>query len=322
MRVKVAIPISKPIRMGGFIAGSEGDRTWVTFKYERLPIFCHYCGILGHDVRHCAGYFAASKNGGSVKCQYGDWLKLGGTRSWSPPKHGKSQSPVGEEEGKVKQGERSKQQPGMTDIGAKENPTVQETCNNDKSVESATVTELTKVNAENKGVKMGVTEVLGINCGVIKTGISSTTEEEVVLPTDAKHMITYPHDEPIKQKPKWTRIQHMECGPVEENKDTAKSVLGKRGKKRVTQGKKANIPSYPGLAATYPSRPRHPCQARRLRSRHHVQEAPRSTGKAEWIADTTFLILAVPLIIEMDRDQHLTEIELQNASLLGTAPTP
>nr|POE92906.1 hypothetical protein CFP56_17562 [Quercus suber] len=102
-----------------------------------------------------------------------------GTRSWSPPKHGKSQSPVGEEEGKVKQGERSKQQPGMTDIGAKENPTVQETCNNDKSVESATVTELTKVNAENKGVKMGVTEVLGINCGVIKTGISSTTEEEL-----------------------------------------------------------------------------------------------------------------------------------------------
>ena len=47
-----------------------------------------------------------------------------------------------------------------------------------------------------------------------------------------------------------------------------------------------------------------------------------SIGKAAWIADTTFLILAVPLIIEMDRDQQLTEIELQNASLFGTAPTP
>ncbi|KAK7850116.1 mitochondrial import receptor subunit tom9-2 [Quercus suber] len=36
----------------------------------------------------------------------------------------------------------------------------------------------------------------------------------------------------------------------------------------------------------------------------------RSIGKAAWIAGSTFLILAVPLIIEMDRDQQLTEIEL------------
>ena len=35
-----------------------------------------------------------------------------------------------------------------------------------------------------------------------------------------------------------------------------------------------------------------------------------STGKATWIAGTTFLILTVPLIIEMDCDQQLTEIEL------------
>ncbi|KAK9288952.1 hypothetical protein L1049_017423 [Liquidambar formosana] len=46
----------------------------------------------------------------------------------------------------------------------------------------------------------------------------------------------------------------------------------------------------------------------------------RSTGKAAWIVGTTFIILFVPLIIEMDRDQQLTEIELQQASLLGTPP--
>ncbi|GFY99540.1 translocase of outer membrane 22-V [Actinidia rufa] len=45
----------------------------------------------------------------------------------------------------------------------------------------------------------------------------------------------------------------------------------------------------------------------------------RSTGKAAWIAGTTFLILAVPLIIEMDREQQLNELELQQASLLGTS---
>ncbi|XVE77976.1 hypothetical protein DITRI_Ditri13aG0107200 [Diplodiscus trichospermus] len=47
----------------------------------------------------------------------------------------------------------------------------------------------------------------------------------------------------------------------------------------------------------------------------------RSTGKAAWIAGTTFLILVVPLIIEMDREQQLNELELQQASLLGAPPT-
>lgn len=46
----------------------------------------------------------------------------------------------------------------------------------------------------------------------------------------------------------------------------------------------------------------------------------RSTGKAAWIAGTTFIVLVVPLIIEMDREQQLNELELQQASLLGTPP--
>ncbi|KAL5784523.1 hypothetical protein ACOSQ2_006915 [Xanthoceras sorbifolium] len=46
----------------------------------------------------------------------------------------------------------------------------------------------------------------------------------------------------------------------------------------------------------------------------------RSTGKAAWIAGTTFLILVVPLIIEMDREQQFTELELQQQSLLGAPP--
>uniref|UniRef100_A0A2P2JN38 Uncharacterized protein MANES_12G036200 n=1 Tax=Rhizophora mucronata TaxID=61149 RepID=A0A2P2JN38_RHIMU len=46
----------------------------------------------------------------------------------------------------------------------------------------------------------------------------------------------------------------------------------------------------------------------------------RSTGKAAWIAGTTFLILVVPLIIEMDREQQFNELELQQQSLLGAPP--
>ena len=85
MRVKVVVPIRKPLQRGGFIAGSDGARSWVMFKYELLPLFFHYCGLLGHDVKHCASHFAVSRNGGEVDYQYGESLKaLGGQpRSFS-----------------------------------------------------------------------------------------------------------------------------------------------------------------------------------------------------------------------------------------------
>ncbi|KAF5795279.1 putative mitochondrial outer membrane translocase complex, subunit Tom22, plant [Helianthus annuus] len=44
----------------------------------------------------------------------------------------------------------------------------------------------------------------------------------------------------------------------------------------------------------------------------------KSTRKAAWIAGTTFLILVVPLIIEMEHEAQYNELELQHASFLGT----
>ncbi|CAI9776027.1 unnamed protein product [Fraxinus pennsylvanica] len=45
----------------------------------------------------------------------------------------------------------------------------------------------------------------------------------------------------------------------------------------------------------------------------------KSTGKAAWIVATSFIVLGLPLIIEMDREAQLNELELQQASLLGTS---
>ena len=84
MRVKVALPISKPLRRGAFVAGSSGQRTWVSFRYKRLALFCHHCGFLGHDLKHCAQYFTLTKGSRDVACQYGEWMKASGSGGWSP----------------------------------------------------------------------------------------------------------------------------------------------------------------------------------------------------------------------------------------------
>ena len=55
------------------------------FKYEKLSLFCHFCGILGHDVKKCDEHFVATKNGGTVDYQYGDLLKALGGRARGGP---------------------------------------------------------------------------------------------------------------------------------------------------------------------------------------------------------------------------------------------
>ena len=53
MRIRVELPVDKPLRRGGNVVGMEGDKYWVHFKYERLPTFCFFYGKIGHDMKHC-----------------------------------------------------------------------------------------------------------------------------------------------------------------------------------------------------------------------------------------------------------------------------
>ncbi|EEF34959.1 conserved hypothetical protein [Ricinus communis] len=51
---------------------ARGICSWVNFKYERLPIFYYYCGIMGHTDSFCALFF---KKGDRNAKPYGLFLK-------------------------------------------------------------------------------------------------------------------------------------------------------------------------------------------------------------------------------------------------------
>ncbi|PIA58611.1 hypothetical protein AQUCO_00500505v1 [Aquilegia coerulea] len=48
-RIQVMYDLTKPIRKDAQVRVSAGKKVLVIFKYERLPLFCYFCGMLGHD---------------------------------------------------------------------------------------------------------------------------------------------------------------------------------------------------------------------------------------------------------------------------------
>ena len=62
-------------------------------------MFCHSCELLGHDLKHCAWYFALTKNGVNDACQYSDWLKANGSCACFPPQKDSARKDNPHEEG-------------------------------------------------------------------------------------------------------------------------------------------------------------------------------------------------------------------------------
>ena len=243
MRVKVAVPTSKPLRRGGFIGGSDGTSSWVTFKYERLPLFCHFCGLMGHDLKHCAEHFAMGKTGGEVVYQYGEWLKAAGGRARSPQRTGsvKNHQPNHE----------SPTEPLTENRGSPVRRAAKEEA--DVSIDT---TGTLNVNGkdENPGMFPDIMDVAHVTDGTSKETLepllSVTKPEELNLNKESTFPIKMPQQvkvngselivghvegkdtygpQGVKTKPTWTRIARMECGPSSGKKENRPITLGKIG---------------------------------------------------------------------------------------------
>ena len=61
-------------------------------------MFCHFCGVLGHDIRHCPVHYKASKKSPTIDYQYSNCLKAPSGRNRSPPRRHNAR-PSSEESG-------------------------------------------------------------------------------------------------------------------------------------------------------------------------------------------------------------------------------
>ena len=53
LQVKVSADLSLPLCRGRLVSLKNVKQTWISFRYERLPNLCYWCGHLTHDDEDC-----------------------------------------------------------------------------------------------------------------------------------------------------------------------------------------------------------------------------------------------------------------------------
>ncbi|MCH81857.1 zinc CCHC-type-like protein [Trifolium medium] len=53
VKIKVAIKVYQPIASGILIGNANDGTNWIDFRYEKLPLVCFKCGIVGHAENLC-----------------------------------------------------------------------------------------------------------------------------------------------------------------------------------------------------------------------------------------------------------------------------
>ena len=77
IRVRVALDISLPLCRGRLITLDNNEAHWVSFRYERLPNVCYWCGCLTHPDKDCEKWIESEGSLSKENQQFGPWLRAG-----------------------------------------------------------------------------------------------------------------------------------------------------------------------------------------------------------------------------------------------------
>jgi hypothetical protein len=109
LRIRVAINLYHPLERGRTLLIS-GKSCWVSFKYEKLPIFCLRCGCIIHRAKGCAES-TMRKNHLEGSEGWGLWLRAEDLTKGQGRTEETKVSPVCSDHGPV-EGEKTEDQPG------------------------------------------------------------------------------------------------------------------------------------------------------------------------------------------------------------------
>ena len=69
------VDITLPLCRGRVISFPNGSKSWVNFKYERLPNMCYWCGRLDHNDRDCELWIESKGTLTTEQQQFGSGLR-------------------------------------------------------------------------------------------------------------------------------------------------------------------------------------------------------------------------------------------------------
>ncbi|XP_030958511.1 uncharacterized protein LOC115980404 [Quercus lobata] len=75
IRVRVALNISLPLCQGRLITLDNDEVHWVSFKYERLPNLCYWCGCLTYSDKDYERWIESEGSQSKEDQHFGSWLR-------------------------------------------------------------------------------------------------------------------------------------------------------------------------------------------------------------------------------------------------------
>ncbi len=75
IRARVRLDIHEPLCLGQKAHRADGKELWISFKYERLPNYCYWCGRLTHAEKDCELWLRSKGTLRRESQQYGAWLR-------------------------------------------------------------------------------------------------------------------------------------------------------------------------------------------------------------------------------------------------------
>lgn len=75
MRVRVEVNVSKPLCRGRMVLLEDEEEVWVPFKYEKLPNFFYWCGMVCHDDKDCDRWLSCKGSLPLNSQEFNAWLR-------------------------------------------------------------------------------------------------------------------------------------------------------------------------------------------------------------------------------------------------------